>query len=300
MQPAFQFLKLPRELRDLIYQFNIIHPATPTSNTEETEPYGRPTLENAALLRVCRQVHDELAEVFYGWTVFPIQIRVKGPLYIHRSAVSFSTTYRVHYDSPWEWAFFIFYADCEERFKKDFEVLSGRWFGPPGTTVDSYSKPGDKGTDASTTATSSLQDGFPAAKYCPLIRHLRIDIFITAQEPELIYRKLGGGVDVDYSSILSAFSARLENIFGATSAASAASAAVATQPGKIYLQVNVDMSLPDEMTKEAVGKFFEMVSPMMRGSWIRKLSLDVSGNMGFEGGLGGNGMVQGSANVSGC
>lgn len=57
------FLTSPREIRDMIYKYIVIADDAVNINSRVNE-------DNAALFRVCRQVHEEVIEVFYEQNIF--------------------------------------------------------------------------------------------------------------------------------------------------------------------------------------------------------------------------------------
>ncbi|KAK3353939.1 hypothetical protein B0T25DRAFT_569121 [Lasiosphaeria hispida] len=64
---AFPFLLLPRELRDLIYEYSFCHTVVQEPRIGGYELFRRKIAGNIALLRTCRQVHDE-SEPFLAGT----------------------------------------------------------------------------------------------------------------------------------------------------------------------------------------------------------------------------------------
>lgn len=76
------FLRLPREVRDLIYEYclvveGILDPCTPYY--EEKNPENAKRKPETALLRVNRSIGDEAAQMLYGKNVWRISYKEDDP-----------------------------------------------------------------------------------------------------------------------------------------------------------------------------------------------------------------------------
>ncbi len=108
--PLPPFLRLPLEIRKIIYRFSCISdvdstshprlwaPSGPVKNWWNTGYFERGTV--LPILLICRQVHDEAAQVLYGENVFAFHISVlsQGPvLFFQRLARKYMVLLRKVY-----------------------------------------------------------------------------------------------------------------------------------------------------------------------------------------------------------
>ncbi|EPS40842.1 hypothetical protein H072_5269 [Dactylellina haptotyla CBS 200.50] len=142
------FLRLPRELRDQIYTLVLSFdtPKIPqaSANPDFMSEYKHLSLD-LSLLRACRQVHDEAAEIFYGHNTFVIRVVTQ----IEAKHV------KVNWMAPWESLGYYYTIGI----RPSEVVISGE----------------DSSEDMNVIEEGTGDLRLPS-RYRPLIRRLRIDI----------------------------------------------------------------------------------------------------------------------------
>ncbi|KAJ6259614.1 hypothetical protein Dda_5252 [Drechslerella dactyloides] len=122
-----RFMGLPRELRDEIYRYlllidveapdvaGVTNEADENFNLSSNFKYAhyvyRPVRLDLAILRVCKQVHDEATEVFYSERTFVIKVMTMADLCGEVGG------FNVFYTAPWERMCYI----CDYDFTTDAE-----------------------------------------------------------------------------------------------------------------------------------------------------------------------------------
>ncbi|KAF3222053.1 hypothetical protein TWF106_005831 [Orbilia oligospora] len=117
------FLRLPRELRDEVYEIIL---SVPPTNVFDPEGYLLPL--SLSILRVNRQIHQEASEIFHTTAVFPIHIKRNN---------EFTPSYTVHYltqETPWEFFMYRYRGKHGELFSvnepTNFIVPDNRYIHP--------------------------------------------------------------------------------------------------------------------------------------------------------------------------
>ncbi|KAK6503790.1 hypothetical protein TWF481_008796 [Arthrobotrys musiformis] len=271
------FLRLPRELRDEIYKCVIS--TRPDDNNSYTPAsravYKCPTF-NTALLRANKQIHDELAEIFYGRTVFPILIVLSKIGYegLFMPSMDIGTTYYVSYSAPWEELFFV----CNDREIWRRKLYAPYQMGQPYQEEDCI--PYELDTHSNLSA-SQIRASKPAPRYRGLVRHIAFiidDNWPLGKPPSYHYNTMKGTRSM-LTKVLMPLAYRLNLIFSNPSIAQAG--------GVIDVEINVIDALfykaPEswktpsfwDTGRNETGRlrpfddFVATLAPLVTGSWVR-------------------------------
>ncbi|KAK6331399.1 hypothetical protein TWF730_004481 [Orbilia blumenaviensis] len=265
------FLRLPRELRDQVYQYFIYPP--PPSRVLTTNPdypeYDWPKLDTA-LLTVNKQIHDEVADVFYSRTVFPIRISmtvIRNRVY--DQATCDGLTYYICYYAPWE-GLFLVYNDSEVHRRKLYA------FTDPNQLYDEEDViPYDLDSTEDFTA-EQIRAFWPAPRYRSMIRRIKFDVcdvWPMGIELDLPYR-IKRGTPEAITRLLKPLAYRLEKVFGETAANNIEieikAVAEFNNPPSTWNKLDIGRNGLVIAGRRSPDDFVETLGYLTTGSWIKR------------------------------
>ncbi|KAF3170546.1 hypothetical protein TWF225_004217 [Orbilia oligospora] len=127
------FLGLPREIRDEVYKYLLLFEPTPKTTSltplaramlmaQRDKPvFRKPVSVQNAILCVNKQIHDEAAEIFYGFNTFAVRIKSVNHSGFQDYRHPRFQRFNLIYIAPWESLTF----DC--RAKSPWEDPAGEW-----------------------------------------------------------------------------------------------------------------------------------------------------------------------------
>ncbi|KAK6515849.1 hypothetical protein TWF281_004440 [Arthrobotrys megalospora] len=263
----FPFLRLPRELRDKVYEHCINSPPPAKIQLPYFGRYKWPTL-NTALMRVNKQVHDEVASQFYSRTVFPITISMTVDMF-SGMIQGRGSTYYISYYAPWEGMFFVF-NDTDTTRRRLYALSS-----PGQLYEEEFRIPYDLELSGDLSG-ETIRAIAPARRYLNLIRRIRFEIYDSwplGGGPAYEY-PVWGGTRQNLTRLLMPLAYRLEKVFGVEAA------------NKIDVELNAaacfcEAKSPSEQLPRMwsghgeVGgvrpydDFVKTMAPLTTGSWVR-------------------------------
>ncbi|KAK6344358.1 hypothetical protein TWF696_007997 [Orbilia brochopaga] len=182
-----KFMALPREIRDEIYRYLLvpIDAASMDEAEDDTEilsplrdaiyrprvhrvfPEYQPVRADLAIFRVCKQVHDEAAKVFYGQRTFVIRVATMMKEYnVTDHLEDLQGAFKVFYTAPWE----------RLQYTCDYHVPSEATDEPPVGRPKLVAEKRDLNCWSQKSYLSDAKYVGPAPRYRHLLRRVRVEL----------------------------------------------------------------------------------------------------------------------------